>query len=294
MKKVLLTLVVLFLIGALLAGIGFFGYRFYKNRNSQVPGISKEQSEQKSQAEKKKERKEKQEVLIEIIKEVFIAQSPGTSISLAVHDLKNNEYFGLNDTEIQHAASVSKILTSIYVFAQVEKGKTTLNEPMGAYVIETQIQYLINQSSQDSWDLLDAKFKPEDQNAYAKTLGLTGTDVRRGKNLMSAKDISILLQKLADGEILTQNHRDKLFSYMQKTEGEDFFSPAFKLQRVSFYHKTGKYLGEGHDAAIVNHQTNPFVLVLFTNNNTNTNLIGRGVIMTKIAQTVYEYFDSLD
>lgn len=294
MKKVLLTLVVLFLIGALLAGIGFFGYRFYKNRNSQVPGISKEQSEQKSQAEKKKERKEKQEVLIEIIKEVFIAQSPGTSISLAVHDLKNNEYFGLNDTEIQHAASVSKILTSIYVFAQVEKGKTTLNEPMGAYVIETQIQYLINQSSQDSWDLLDAKFKPEDQNAYAKTLGLTGTDVRRGKNLMSARDLSILLQKLADGEILTQNHRNKLFSYMQKTESEDFFSPAFKLQGVSFYHKTGKYLGEGHDAAIVNHQTNPFVLVLFTNNNTNTNLIGRGVIMTKIAQTVYEYFDSLD
>ena len=294
MKKVLLSLVVIFLIGALLAGIGFFGYRFYKNRNSQVPGINEEQSEQKSQAEKKKERKEKQEVLVETIKEVFSAQSPGTSISLAVYDLKNDEYFGLNDTEIQHAASVSKVLTSVYAFAQVEKGKTTLNEPMGAYVIETQIQYLVNQSSQDSWDLLDAKFKPEDQNAYAKTLGLTSTDIRRGKNLMSAKDVSILLQKLADGEILTQTHRDKLFSYMQKTESEDLFSPAFKLQNVSFYHKTGKYLGEAHDAAIVNHQTKPFVLVLFTNNNTNTNLIGRGVIMTKIAQSVYEYFDSLD
>lgn len=294
MKKVLLTLVVIALVGALLAGVGFFGYRLFQNRNVQVPGINKEQAEQKSQAEKKKERKAKQEVLVETIKEVFAAESPGTSISLAIHDLKNNEYFGLNDTEIQHAASVSKILTATYAFAQVEKGKTTLNEPMGAYVIETQIQYLINQSSQDSWDLLDAKFKPDDQNVYAKSLGLPSTDVRRGKNLMSAKDVSILLQKLADGEVLTQTHRDKLFSYMKKTESEDFFSPAFKLQNVSFYHKTGKYLGEGHDAAIVNHQTNPFVLVLFTNNNTNTNLIGRGVIMTKIAQIVYEYFDSLD
>ena len=124
MKKVLLKLVVLCLIGTLLAGIGFFGYRFYKNKNSQVPGISKEQSEQKSQAEKKKARKEKQEVLIEIIKEVFIAQSPGTSISLAIHDLKNDEYFGLNDLEIQHAASVSKILTATYAFDQGERGKT--------------------------------------------------------------------------------------------------------------------------------------------------------------------------
>ncbi len=294
MKKVLLSLLVIFLIGTLLSAIGFFGYRFYKNRNTQVPGINKEQAEQQSQEEKKKERKEKQEVVVETIKEVFSIESPGTGISVAIFDLNNDEFFGLNENDIQHAASVSKILTAVYALDQVEKGKTTLAEPMGAYVIETQIQYLINQSSQDSWDLLDAKFKPEDQNAYAKTLGLTSIDVRRGKNLMSAKDVATLMQKLADGEILTQIHRDKLFSYMQKTESEDFFSPTFKIHGVNFYHKTGKYLGEGHDAAIVKHQKNPFVLIVFTNNNTNTNLIGRGAVMTKVAETVYDYFDSLD
>ncbi len=46
-------------------------------------------------------------------------------------------------------------------------------------------------------------------------------------------------------------------------------------------------------AAIVQHPTNPFVLVVFSNNNTSPNLIGRGSVMIKIADMVYEYFDGL-
>ena len=90
---------------------------------------------------------------------------------------------------------------------------------------------------------------------------------------------------------MTAANRGKLFSYMQKTESEDFFSPAFKQADVVFYHKTGKYLGEGHDAAIVMHTENPFILVVFTNNTASINLISRGPLMTKVATVVLDYFD---
>ena len=294
MKKLLLKGALILLIIAIVAGLGFLVWNFFQSRNTQIPGITEEQANKKKQEENQKERAEKQEVLIETVKEIFAQDSPGTTFSIAVYDLKRNEYFGFNDTDAQHAASISKILTAVYSFDQVEKSNVSLSDPLGAYNIETQIKFLINQSSQDSWDLLDERFKLAEQNKFAKSLGLNATDVTRGVNKMSPKDTATLLKKLQKGEILKQFNRDKLFSYMQKTESEDFFSPALKLEDARFYHKTGKYLGEGHDAAVVEHDSNPFVLVVFSNNNTNTNLIGRGKVMTQVASEVYGYFDSLN
>jgi|GEM_PF-3398122 len=280
----LLIIATLVIVGAL----GFLTWRFFQGRSTQPP------QQIPTKLDTKEKRAEQQEVMFETIKEIFSQESPGTSFSLAVFDLKHNEYFGLDDKVPQHAASVSKILTAVYVFNQVEKGEASLADPMGAYNVEFQLEKTVKRSEPETWALLDERFKPEDQNKFATSIGLTTTDIRIGKNLMSPKDVAVLLKKLAKGEILTESNRNKLFSYMQKTESEDFFSPAFKLEGVAFYHKTGKYLGEGHDAAIVQHQSNPFVLVVFSNNNTNPNLIGRGTVLTKVASRVYEYFSELD
>ncbi|MCH7541683.1 serine hydrolase [Patescibacteria group bacterium] len=287
MKKILLTSLILIVTVGIVAGTGFLAWNFLRGRSTEPP------QKLPTKVDQKQEREQKIEVLVESMKEITSSESPSTSFSLAVYDITHGEYFGFNDEKPLHAASVSKLLTATYVFDQTEKGKVNLADPMGAYNVETQIKFLINQSSQDSWDLLDERFNPIDQNKFAKGLGLSTTDVRRGKNLMSPKDVATLLKQLVKGEILTEGNRNKLFSYMQNTESEDFFSPALKLQGSLYYHKTGKYLGEGHDAAIVQHPTNPFVLVVFSNNNTSPNLIGRGSVMIKIADMVYEYFDGL-
>lgn len=287
MKKALPKVLILLVIGVVIAALGFLTYRFFQNRSAQPPQkIANKQSE-------KAERKQKQEVLLETIKEVASLESAGTIISLAVYDLKHGEYFGFNDTDPQHAASVSKVLTAVYVFDQIEKGKTTLAEPLGAYNVEFQLEKTVNQSDPETWVILDGRFKPEEQNKFAKSIGLDNTDLRLGKNMMSPKDAATLLKKLAKGELLRQVYADKLFTYMQKTESENFFSPIFKQQGVLFYHKTGKFEGEAHDAAIVKHKRNPFVLVVFSVNNTNLDPNTRAPLMQKIASLVYDYFDSL-
>ncbi|MEX0621570.1 MAG: serine hydrolase [Candidatus Woykebacteria bacterium] len=294
MKKWLpITLIVIVSV-AFLAAIGFAGYKFLKSRNAQVPGIGQKEAEKLDSAEKKKERKEKQEVLIEIIKELFSIEAAGTSFSLAVYDLKHNEYFGVNDTEPQHAASVSKVLTAVYVLDQVEKGKANLADPLGAYNVEFQLEKTVNQSDPETWAFLDEKFKPADQNKFAKSIGLKNTDIRLGKNLMAPKDVAILLQKLADGQLLKDTSRDKLFTYMQNTESENFFSPSFKLAGLTFYHKTGKFDAEAHDAAIIQHSENPFVLVVFSVNNTNLDPNTRAPVMQKVASAVVDYFDTIN
>ena len=287
MKKYLPASLLLIAVIVITSSVGFLAWRFFQGRSTQPP----QQSSTKLSS--KQQRAQQQEVLVETIKELFSSQSPGTSLSVAIYDLKNNDYFGYNDTDPQHAASVSKLLTAVYVLDQVEKGKVSLTDSMGAYNIEFQLEKMINISNPESWEFIDERFKPKDQNKFANSIGLTATDIRIGKNLMSPKDAAVLLKKLAKEELLSEQSRFRLFSYMQKTESEDYFSPAFKLEGVTFYHKTGKYLGEGHDAAIVEHESNPFVLVVFSNNNTNTDLTDRGSVMTKTASVVYEYFDAL-
>ena len=223
---------------------------------------------------------------------LFQQEAPGTTYGLAVYDLNNDEYFGSSDKKAQHAASVSKVLTSVYTYKQAEDGAIDLADSLGAYNVETQIKFLVNQSSQDSWDLIDELVGRETQNKYAKKIGLKSVDLRLGKNLMSPKDATMLLVKLVKGELISDTNRDKLFSYMQNTESEDYFSPGFP-QGTIFYHKTGKYLGEGHDNAYVYHEKNPFVLTVFSVDNVNQGSLGRGKIMTLLATEVYNYFDSL-
>jgi beta-lactamase class A len=287
MKKYLPASLTIIVAVVIIGTLAFLTWRFFEGRATKAPQHTP------TNLNSKEQRAQKQEVLIETTKELFSAESTGTSFSIAIYDLKNGEYFGYNDEKALHAASVSKILTAVYVFDQIEKGKASLADPMGAYNIEFQLEKMINISNAESWDFIDERFKPTAQNKFAKKIGLTATNIKRGKNLMSPKDVATLLKQLAKEEILSEDHRLKLFTYMQKTESEDYFSPAFELEGATFYHKTGKYLGEGHDAAIVEHASNPFVLVVFSNNNTVTDLVTRGSVMTKVASLVYDYFDEM-
>jgi beta-lactamase class A len=287
MKKILLTIFILAILVVAISGTAFLAWHTFKQKPlPEAPKSSVNEEELKAK------RKEKQEVLIETIKEIFNQESPDTSFSLGVYDLNRKEYFGYNDTNPQHAASVSKVLTGVMLLDKVDKGEIKLSDQMGAYNVEFQLEKLINISNEPSWALIDEKLGIEPQNVFAKErLGLSSVDMNN--NLMSVKDVTTLLTMLAQKKILSESSRTRLFSYMQKTESEDLFSPAFTKNNVTFYHKTGKYLGEGHDAAIVKHKKNPFVLVVFSDNNTNPDLITRGAALTKVAQTVLEYFDEV-
>ena len=287
MKKILLTIFILAILVVAIGGTAFLIWRSIKQKP-----LPEEPTSKIGEEELKAKRKEKQEVLVETIKTIFAQESASTAFSLGVYDLNRKEYFGYNDTNPQHAASVSKVLTGVMLLDKVDKGEIKLSDQMGAYNVEFQLEKLINISNEPSWALIDEKLGIEPQNIFAKErLGLSSVDMNN--NLMSVKDVTTLLTMLAQKKILSESSRTRLFSYMQKTESEDLFSPAFFKNNVTFYHKTGKYLGEGHDAAIVKHKKNPFVLVVFSDNNTNPDLITRGAALTKVAQTVLEYFDEV-
>jgi beta-lactamase class A len=289
MKKLLALVAAIIILGAIVAG-GYFAFKAIREGSSTV--VSENVNEEERKAKETQERKDQQDLLLEKLKVLFEQKSSGTSYFIAIYDLNNDELFGLDGAKAQHAASVSKVLTAVYTFHLAEESKLKLSDPLGAYNVETQIMFLVNQSSQDSWDLIDDLVGRKSQNAYAKSIGLKSVDLRKGVNKMSPKDATMLLVKLVKGELISEQNRNKLFSYMQNTESEDLFSTGFPKGTI-FYHKTGKYLGEAHDSAYVKHERNPFVLTVFSENNTSQGAAGRGKIMSLVALEVYNYFDSL-
>lgn len=210
--------------------------------------------------------------------------------SVSIYDINNQEFFGIRETDQFHSASVTKVLVATTALEEVEAGKYKLTTPLGGNTFEFHLQQMINQSNNNSWDLFNnlLGFKREQQEA--DKLGLTGVDIFQTH--MTTRSIAQLLLKLYNGEVLTSSHRDLLFSYMQKTETENRISPSIP-DGVAFYHKTGTFSGRIHDAAIVIHPKNPFILVLFTYDPRGIPDSQRVLSMQKAAQDVYAYFNSI-
>ncbi len=233
------------------------------------------------------ERKTKQNALI---KNLGDALAINDQSAISIIDLNHNEQFGVNENTYFHSASVTKLVTALAALRGVESGKFSLNQPMVVATFQYQFQQMVNQSNNDSWDFFNNLIGFDAQQQVVEDLGLQGIDTT--KTQMTSGGTAQFLSKLYQGDLLNKTDRDLLFSYMQNTETENRISPAIP-NGVTFYHKTGSFNGELHDAGIVLHPKNPFVIVIFTNDDRGTDWNSRFASFQKATTEVYNYFDSI-
>lgn len=248
--------------------------------------LEKTDQNEKAEAEKaaaaKIIREEKRTQLLSTIQtELAVNEKFG----IAIYDINNSEAFGIGELEQFHAASVMKTVVATTAFMDIESGKYSLSS-----TTEYNLQQMINQSNNNSWEYFNQLQGFDHQQEIVDQLQLT--NVKIWGNLMSAKGENDLLLKLYKGEILTEEHRKLFFSYMQNTETENRISPTIP-SGVNFYHKTGTFQGGVHDAAIVIHPKNPFILTIFTNDTKGTPWETRFTSIQNTARTVYNYFSEI-
>lgn len=245
------------------------------------------ESESTVQSSKPVDRAQKQQ---DLLKKVGQTLSVNEKYSVSIIDINHSESFGLGEGDFFQAASVMKTLVATVALEGVEGGKYKLNQPLGIADFEYQLQQMINQSNNDSWDFFNSLIGFQKEQQVADQLGLDGVKVNQ--NQMTTRAAAELLLKHYRGEILKTENRDLLFSYMQNTETENRISMGIP-SGVKFYHKTGNLDGNLHDAAIVIHPQNPFILVIFTNDDRGTDWDSRFASFQKAASLVYSYFDSI-
>lgn len=211
--------------------------------------------------------------------------------AVSIYDLNHGKAFGLNEDKVFPAASVMKLVSASALLKGVEDGDWKLSNSLGGTTVEDQLQQMINQSNNDSWDLINGLVGYPKEQKTVDNLGIVGIDVN--KNELTSHGAEQLLLKFYKGEALTVSSRDKLFSYMQNTESENRISRGIP-DNVSFYHKTGNFEGSVHDAALVIHPKNPFILVIFTRDDSgNFSDEARFELFKNSASKIYQYFDSI-
>ncbi len=191
------------------------------------------------------------------------------SIAVSLTDLENNQTYnaGAVDTTFKGASTI-KVFTAVYYMHQVEAGKASLTHQIDGVSARTLLQRMLQNSDNDAWAAITTYLGSSNIQSYAQSIGLTsfyGYDY----NAIKASDYAKLLVKLYKGELISDENRATLYSFMQDTDN-DTLIPAALPNDATVYHKWGDLWGNLHDIAIVQYQGHSFALVIFTNNTDGT------------------------
>jgi len=215
----------------------------------------------------------------------LIAADVSDTIGVAIENVKTYTVTTFGSTEQFDAASTEKVLSAVTYYHLVEKGILSLEDSIGPYPASYQLQQMINQSNNDSWNAInDAVGGNDELQSYATSIGL---QYKVDGNLISTKDMATLLTKLYAGKLLNADHTKTLLSYMQNTNNETLL-PSVLPRGLTIYHKYGE-LSDGainvlHDAAIVTDGTNTYALVIYSDGKTGQT--ARTETITRIARSV--------
>ena len=222
----------------------------------------------------------------------IIAANPSVSIGVALIDLDDGSTsFTYGQTTPFTAASTTKILAATAFLHGVEQGIYSLNMPLGISTANWQLQEMVNQSDNDSWNLFLGLIGDVSLDTYARQIGLVSFDA--DNNTISPLDEAQLLAKLYKGQLLNATDTNLLLSYMQNTNDETLI-PAALPAGTTVYHKYGELLdtdddGSGnfvHDAAIITYQGRHFVLAIYTDKVSDLDITTRQQVIHDITDEV--------
>lgn len=214
----------------------------------------------------------------------ILIEYPNVSTSVTMIDLNSGTKTPIGNSNVYTAASTTKVLSAVCLLERVEAGKTTLDKVVGGYKLSWHLKQMINQSNNNSWEVINQTIGYQNLINCAKNKGLTSYNFYN--NTVSGSEMATLLQQLYAGQLLTVENTNLLLSHMQNTNYE-YLIPSGLPSETVFYHKYGAYGTNLHDIAIIKAK-NPFVLTIYTGGQSINNE-QRYALFKKITQTIYEY-----
>lgn len=183
---------------------------------------------------------------------VALVDLSGGAGSTAVHE------YGVQAAFV--AASTAKVLAAEAYYHLVETGGASLDDPLGAYTAEFQLQAMIQQSDNDSWSLIMDAVGYAELTDYAASIGV---DYAPTSNTLTPAEMARILAGLYSGTLLEPGNTAQLLSFMQDTNYETLI-PAAVPAGITVFHKYGLLAGQLHDAGILAQDGRAYALVIYT------------------------------
>jgi len=210
----------------------------------------------------------------------LIADNPQLDISISVGPANSTgglQHYGVADSF--DAASTAKLLTAADYLHHVERGQASLTQTIQGEKASQWLQAMIVHSDDTAWAALNDYLTHNDLANYAVSVGFTQYNV--ADNLLPSSDIAGLLQKLYSHKLLNTANTALLLGNMKQANFRDYIVHAVPSD-YAVYHKVGINNDDVHDAAIISHDSQAIVLVIYTNGHGTYNWDNRAQLMQTI------------
>ncbi len=244
----------------------------------------------------------------------LIDQHHNHTFGIVVAPVGKGSQVRINDDHVFTGASTTKLLTAAAVLARVDSGELQLDQVAYEVASETEksqgldryqqpktsptstpspsvkptpvtvqqaLQQMVNQSNNTAWEKLINLIGSKSLRQYAIDVGMQDYEVTH--NLVSPRDLALLLQKVYTGQLLSQSSTQLLLSYMQGTN-EERMIPAAITDSGEVYHKYGWLGSVVHDVGVIDNFGNPIIVVLMSEG--DTSYTERTQIVRQLAEMV--------
>ena len=183
-------------------------------------------------------------------------------IDLSGQGVSNVDYNG--DLQFT-SASTYKLLVAYAMIYDVETGRRNWSSPINGTTWENCLDRMIVDSDNTCPETYLAVNGHGSLTEIAHSLGLSdSTSFAVDDMRITANDLALFLQKLYQGELMSEENRDKLLSLMQQQRYREGIPTGIADQGV-VADKVGFLYGLLNDAAIVQSGSGDYVLVILTN-----------------------------
>jgi hypothetical protein len=181
--------------------------------------------------------------------------------SVKISFLKNNFSWQRYSTKKMKAASLIKLPVVAAFYHQVEEGEFALDDELNGSTMGQLASKALSHSDNDAWQALQEKIGRAKINSLMLIWGMTETSLE--DNTTTAEDVSLFFTKLYQGEILSEEYKNKMLNDLTNTIYEEQI-PAGVPEGIRVAHKVGYLKDVVSDAGIIYFPNNPYVLVIMS------------------------------
>ncbi len=207
---------------------------------------------------------------------------------ISIKFLNTGQVLNYGNAGAMTAASVTKVLTAVDYYKQVELGHKSLNTVMAnGQTAQANIEQMIVVSDNNAWHLLNDSLTYAQMGEYAKSIGLNSYNYV--DNTISASDTTKLLADMYERKLINETNAQTLLSYMERANYRDLIIPAVP-ETDTVYHKAGEYLVNLNDAAIITDSKLALVLSIYTESTGSYSKSRVATLMQQITTPTLETF----
>jgi len=193
-----------------------------------------------------------------------------------VYRLEDKIEYGLHQNEVFPAASLIKLPVMLTLYQEAEEGNLELDN------YREMAEAMGKRSDNTAFNQLVKALGEEKIQETIDDLGMKKTSFE--KNDTSPKDMGLFFQKLYEGGVVSDKHRDEILDFLTDTEFEDRI-PAGIPSEIRVAHKIGNEIGSFSDAGIIFSQK-PFILVIISKNARESEA---NEVLPEITKAVWEF-----